>query len=205
MTTTTSIDGGVSFASYILRTEELIADQRAFAKEVDGVNLDPTGLVIPQVTPGFGWGLWTPKGWTPQREFEAHQGMGIKASKYTDASLDIAVPAKNNVRNPDKQYLLLCRDQQEADQELANTSANQIKEQQILTLTLAERLRLGRWFFWKTGQHLDIENWTLCSGSRDSGGGVPCVCWRGGSRGVGVGWYGPDGRDGDLRSRQAVS
>ena len=189
----------------MLGTEELIADQRAFAKEVDGINLDPTGLVIPQITPGFGWGLWTPKGWMARREFEAHQGMGIKTWKYTDASLDIAVPAKNNVRNPDKQYLLFCRDRQEADQELANTSANQIKEQQILTLTLAERLRLGRWFFWKTGQHLDIENWTLCSGSRDSGGGVPCVCWRGGSRGVGVGWYGPDGRDGDLRSRQAVS
>ncbi|KKT39348.1 MAG: hypothetical protein UW28_C0036G0014, partial [Parcubacteria group bacterium GW2011_GWA2_44_13] len=60
-------------------------------------------------------------------------------------------------------------------------------------------------YFKETGKHLDISNWTLCSGSRYSDGGVPVVGWYGDYSGMHVGRAFPSGASGSLRSRQTVS
>ncbi|PIU74766.1 MAG: hypothetical protein COS76_04390 [Candidatus Portnoybacteria bacterium CG06_land_8_20_14_3_00_39_12] len=57
-------------------------------------------------------------------------------------------------------------------------------------------------FFQETGEHLDIDNITLCAGSRGRGGHVPLVSWNGGH--FVVVWCRP-GRAGEVwRARQVV-
>lgn len=93
----------------------------------------------------------------------------------------------------------------EADEEHLNRSANDIENTGLTpkAITLRERMLLEIWNFRKTGKHLDINNWTLCAGSRDPDGSVPGVDLHGDR--VSVSWRSPDARDGRLRSRVAVS
>jgi hypothetical protein len=91
----------------------------------------------------------------------------------------------------------------EADENLANLSADDLNEKGIKGITLRERIIMEFQFFEETGGHLDIQNWTLCSGSRDSGGDVPDASWDGVRFGVDCSSSG--GRRPFLRSREAVS
>ena len=91
----------------------------------------------------------------------------------------------------------------EADEENKGLSANDVKKKGTDTQTLEERLLQELEYFKKTGQHLDTQNWTLCSGSRDSDGDVPYVDWSDDE--LKVHWSHPDSRSGDLRSREVVS
>ena len=100
-------------------------------------------------------------------------------------------------------YAIWVKGHVEADEELRNLSAADIRERGIATETLAERLTHELKFFAETGEHLDLKNTTLCAGSRDSFGAVPGVCWRYGA--VSVIWSMPIYRSGSLRARQAVS
>jgi hypothetical protein len=100
-------------------------------------------------------------------------------------------------------YAIWVKDNVEADEELKNLSATDIKEKGIATETLADRLIHELKFFTETGEHLDVKNMTLCAGSRDSFGVVPGVCWRYGA--MTVVWCIPVYRSGSLRSRQVVS
>lgn len=92
---------------------------------------------------------------------------------------------------------------QEADPENANKSANQLEQKD--QITLRERLLFELEYFKKEGKHLDVDNWTLCAGSRDRDGDVPRVYWSSDYRNVRVDWCDPDYSDGGLRSRSAVS
>ncbi len=102
-------------------------------------------------------------------------------------------------------YTIYFKDIQEGEEEHANKSANQLKKEGHIGITLEERLLLEIEYFKKYGKHLDIDNWTLCSGSRDSDGSVPCVSFSPDGGGVGVSGSRPDGSDGFVRSRSAVS
>lgn len=93
----------------------------------------------------------------------------------------------------------------EADEEHRNKSANDLEKEGVKGCTLRERLFMELEYFEETGGHLDIDNITLCSGSRSSGGGVPGVGWDADSRRVCVGWSDPVYRDSGLRTRAAVS
>src|ERR1035437_961404 len=99
-------------------------------------------------------------------------------SYYDDAILDkdFPVPKKLTVRYFKKTV--------EADGDLANKSADDLKKEGIEGITLRERVLMEIQYFKETGKHLDVENVTLCSGSRGSGGGVPRVNWDAGSRKV---------------------
>jgi len=57
-------------------------------------------------------------------------------------------------------------------------------------------------YFRETGKHLDIQNVTLCAGSRSAAGNVPCVDWNDGE--VRVRYYDPGLADGDRRGRSVV-
>lgn len=106
-------------------------------------------------------------------------------------------------RTTAEDYEIRVRDRVEADEELKNLSANQLWDKGVQAITLEERLQLELDYFLETGQHLDIQNVTLCAGSRGAGGGVPGVFW--GGVGLRVSGWSPDGRDGSLRARAVIS
>lgn len=94
----------------------------------------------------------------------------------------------------------------EADEKHKNKSYDDLEKEGIEGITLRERLIMEIQYFKETGNHLDIENITLCSGSLCegwSGQGVPDVDWSGSE--LCVGWYRRGGASGGLRSRQVVS
>jgi len=80
-----------------------------------------------------------------------------------------------NDRVADCNYVIRLRDREESDEELENTSVDQLKERGIDSITLLERLVYELKYWSETGQHLDIQNATLCAGSRVSNDGVPSV------------------------------
>lgn len=152
-------------------------------------------------------GLWTVpvlKVVTHGRVMATFQKLKIATYQYV-SDLDKDVVKNDRDPNRDGSYTVSFRRTVEADSELANKSANNLAEDGVKGITLLERLLLELGYFLTTGKHLDVENVTLCAGSRDSGGCVPGVCWRAGGRGLCVGWDHPGGRRGSLRARAAVS
>lgn len=100
-------------------------------------------------------------------------------------------------------YAIWVKDEIEANEELKSLSAKAIKVKNITTETLAERLIHGFKFFDETGKHLDVQSWTLCTGSRFYDDNVPSVGWSDGK--MDVGKYDTDVAFDDQRSRQVVS
>lgn len=179
-----------------------LQEQVRFYQEVFGLTVDATSIQLPQEREGFGWLLLVPaeitinSAWAKCKERFA-------CYSYAGDDLDTAIPV--NERGPAKvgTYAIRLRDRVEADEEWKNTSAKDIASRKVSTITLLERILLELWYNWKSGgKHLDIDNWTLCGGSRDSGGGVPGADWRDG--GFEVHWSSPGCSRGRLRSREAA-
>jgi hypothetical protein len=120
----------------------------------------------------------------------------------TDKDLD-GIVTWNERDSKDGPYAIWIRDVQEADEELKNLSANDIKKKGITTETLAERFIHELKFYDETGKHLDIKSITLCMGSRYDDGFVPLIRWY--IDGLGVRRYPPANAYSSLRARQAVS
>ena len=118
---------------------------------------------------------------------------------WTNSNLDQIV---NSDRTSNKAYTVKVRANIESDEELKNMSADDLKEKGIVGITLLERLQLEIDYFKETGEHLDIQNITLCSGSRYSDGDVPDVSWHSYDSAMCVDWYNPDHRHSHLRSRE---
>mgnify|MGYP001597207055 CR=1 FL=1 len=107
-----------------------------------------------------------------------HFEWGRPARKYVDEVLDIVIPT-HGCHPKDGSYAILVRNRVEADEENKNLSADDVAEKQMSTETILERIIHELFHHWKTGKHLDVSNWTLCSGSRYSGGHVPLARWHG--------------------------
>ncbi len=107
------------------------------------------------------------------------------------------------VARPQGAYVVWVRDVVEADEDMKNKSANDIESARINTLTLKERMLLELKCFDAMGVHLDINNWTLCAGSRHSVGFVPYCYWFVGK--FYVHWTSVDDAGPHLRARVAVS
>lgn len=120
--------------------------------------------------------------------------------RYTDRNLDETITSERTTENA---YTITFKNLQEADEDMKSISANDIKEKGISGITLLERLVMELEYFKDTGNHLDIDNWTLCAGSRDSDGSVPRVDWCDGK--LRVYWTLAGSRRSDLRARVAVS
>lgn len=150
------------------------------------------------------WKLLMLKGVTPNKLVQAYKKAGVQMYLYAD---DLDKEVKENQRDPnrDDSYLVSFRRNVEADEGNKNQSANDRKEKNCQDITLAERLLLGLAYFLATGNHLDVKNWTLCTGSRSLHGFVPYVCWGAGRRKVCISWCHPDHRYDSSRSRSVVS
>ncbi len=110
-----------------------------------------------------------------------------------------------NDRAPTKAYAIRCRERVEADEELVNLSANELKGSGFKCMTLLERIVYGLKYYSETGKHLDVVNVTLCAGSRSSDGEVPRVNFIPGNDRVHVFGCQPDYSFHRLRARQVVS
>lgn len=140
-------------------------------------------------------------GWTSAKSLQGTQ----KALKshfpcyQYDNNLDKAIPT--NDRDPrNGSYAVWVKDMREADEDMANLSADDLAARNIPGITMLERQLLEADYFFENAAHLDIVNVTLCSGSRNADGHVPFGCWYDGR--FDVGWYNASNRDSDLRSRR---
>ena len=166
---------------------ELVKKQlAAWAKlycEGFGIRLDTNRIKIPAHQNGCNRLIVVAQGLTSEKIYAAIKRK-MPAWKYRD-NLD----GIESVRKANKTYAVWVRDRREADEELKNKSANDLKSDGVNCITLEERLLLEMMYFWETGQHLDIRNITLCAGSRFSDGFVPYVFWSDGK--LYVFWYYP--------------
>ncbi len=177
-----------------------LADWKIFYKNLFGFNLDLSQVKIPKRQPGFDRLLVIAQGLTPDKVFEICQKR-FKCWRYTE-DLDKATEGRND-REPTQTYTIWVRDRVEADEELKNLSAEELQKQKIPGITLLERLIYELKFWDETAKHLDIQNLTLCSGSRNPGGGVLNVDWS--SDRLRVDWYAPQDADPSFRARAVVS
>ena len=144
------------------------------------------------------------KGVTPNKVVQALRDLNVNVYLYTD-DLDNGVPTNDRDPAKDCNYRVKFLKTIEADSELKDKSAETLAKENIKGITLLERLLLELGYFLATGNHLDIENVTLCSGSRNSGGRVPGVGWSADRRRVYVGWDRPSDSGSRLRARAVVS
>ena len=158
-----------------------------------------SAVAIPKMRDGFGWSCVLLPGLTHNSVFAACKANFSCYSYYDDIDRAITV----NDRFPAEPYGIRVRDRIEADEEYANVSARDVASRGIAGVTLLERMLLELMYWSKTGKHLDLENVTLCSGSRSADGYVPRAGWSDG--GFCVDWGGPGYRDPRLRVREILS
>jgi len=185
----------------IISPAEFMEWNRQFRKEVFGIEINMK-LHIPTASPEFGFVLVNPKGLTIQRRFDVAKEMfDGAASNWTNGNLDDVVT--DNDRDPQQESIIRLRPNIEADEQFVNISADKLTKINHTGICLHERIDFETFVFWLTGDHCDLKNVTLCSGSRYSGGDVPYVSWSGGE--LLVGWNGASFSLVSLRSRKVVS
>lgn len=172
--------------------------QKHFGIKIDKIDL--SNLKIPEKKQGdFTWPIITIEQINEQMLYDKCQEL-FPCCKQMEKPL-------NKVLNPDitskGTHLAFFRDRIEADEELKNLSAEDLKEKNIQAITLKQRLVMEINYFTRTGNHLDVQNITLCAGSLCFDGLVPVVHWDDGK--MRVDWDYSVSRSGHLRSRQAVS
>lgn len=115
-------------------------------------------------------------------------------------NLDSDIPTHERSPNGGS-YAVWVKDVREADEENQNKSANDLtSEKDAKWMTVLERVLMEADYFWERGEHLDLQNITLCAGSRSHDGLVPGARWR--DDGFYVRWCSPSGRDLRLRARR---
>ncbi len=167
-----------------------------------GLDTVPLEQVLTEPKAGF-WDIYVAQGLTRGKVLEALRAAKSRVWQYYN---DLDKDVVENDRDARKigTYGIRIKASVEADPELKDLSANQLKEKKVLGITLLERLLLEYAYFITTGEHLDKENWTLCSGSRRRYGGVPIVRWLPGYKEVCVDAYYPSYAYDELRSRAVV-
>ncbi len=205
---TVAENGGISLVRpNIPDPSRLRQEMEAFYEEVypayrvGCLRRDLSAVRIPESREGFCWGLIMFPGLTVEADLAAMQ-KEFPVWRQTNDNLDRLV---ESVRTTDGEpYAIWFRDRVEADEEFENLSAEHLAGHLAVgIITLPERVRLERWFHWRTGGRLDLKNWTLCSGSRRSGGSVPFVGWN--NDGLGVRWCCPQYAGSNLRARAVVA
>lgn len=183
-------------------TDGQLASWKVLLKELFDIEIDMASIKIPEQQVGFDRLIVVPKGLTLNQIIAVCRLQFDKVYCYSN-DLNNSV-AKNDRTNTETYAVWVC-DRVEADEELKNLSANQIEEQGVTGITLMERLLQELKYFSETKKHLDVQNVTLCTGSRYSDGSVPYVHWITDYRRLSVGWCYADGSADSLRSRAVVS
>ena len=179
--------------------EGVIGEWREFYRKNFGIELEKE-IKIPEKKEGFDRLIIVVKGLTNNTVYDTC-AKHFPCWRYAE-DLNKAVPTSE--RDPKNgTYAIWVRDVIEADEVHKSKSAEMIKKEGLKTETLLERMLHELVYFLETKGHLDIQNVTLCSGSRDSDGGVPDAGWCG--DGFGVCWGSTDNSYEGLRSREVIS
>lgn len=176
-----------------------LKDWERLYKKMFGLKKDFSNLKIPAHKDGFDRLIIVAQGMTSNKIYNKIKEL-MPAWKYSDNLDEIT-----SVRKATNDYAIWIRDRVEADEELKNKSANDLEKEGVIGITLEERLLYELKYFQETGKHLDVQNVTLCSGSRHPDGSVPRAHWHEHGGEVSVGWYNASFADDDLRCRVAVS
>ena len=145
-----------------------------FYKNKFGWDVDFSRVIIPTMPSMGKWRLlFIPKGMRLNLAFEVCTKL-FKTWRYND-NLDDAVT--KNIRTTGDHYAVWVRDEAEPDKEFLGKSTRQADPDMKIGITLLERIIFEIKYFAETGKHLDVKGLTLCSGSRNSVGGVPSAYW----------------------------
>jgi len=180
--------------------DDIREEWQEFYTRVFGLTVDLTEVRIPEERPGFDRALFIPQGLTMNQAIAACRKRFKVYTHVDDLDRDVSMSDRSPKSGA---YAIRLRDRREADEELKNLSANMLAERGTSGITLLERLVLELKYHYETGEHLDVENVTLCSGSRRSVGSVPDVHW--GDGGLYVDWSSAGRAHDRLRSRAVVS
>jgi len=138
--------------------------------------LDFSSLEIPEKPEGFDRLIIVVEGLTRNGIF-AHCKEKFGTWRWKD-DLDKEV---TSIRSTEKTYAIWVRDRVEADEENKGISLDACQKSDDVRIregiTLEERLLLELIYWDETGKHLDLANWTLCSGSRFLNGDAVLVYW----------------------------
>ncbi|MGA2935985.1 MAG: hypothetical protein ABSF52_02645 [Syntrophobacteraceae bacterium] len=169
----------------------------------EGIEIDFRTFEIPEKPYGDWWLILVAHGMTYNKVIQALRKK-LEAWLYTK-DLDAAInPNKEQRRAIYKPYAIWVQAKPEADLKLTNKSASDFGD--MPGVTLLERLLLEVFYycFVATGKHLDLQNITLCLGSRYNDGNVPGVNFCSSGDEVDIGDYRPEGRHENVHSRQVV-
>jgi hypothetical protein len=178
--------------------DDIRKDWEDFYKRLFNFRIDFTNVAIPNDPRGLKRAIYTPQNLTYTDVVKVLKKK-FKVRLYTN-KLDGYVV---DDRASNQSYMVFVSDKVEADPDLACIWASRLKERNRNCITLMERLIYELKYFDETGEHLDVENITLCAGSRYFDGSVPAVRWHGDQLRVS---YESDGVSGGcLRARKVVS
>jgi len=153
----------------------LVRAQQALYHGHFGIAPDFSDVQIPARRPGLGRLLLFPLSLELSKVIAVYRNLNIQIS-FPDDGLDAALYW--NQRNPQNgSYAIWVRDRQDADEELKYLSPNFIWDNDYTTETLLERLWHGLVYFLETGNHLDKNKTTICTGSRTDNRMAPDVCY----------------------------
>ena len=173
-----SVNGGVNFIAPVPQIPDaklFLQEMAEFYGEVYGISKMPE-VILPNVVEGFSWGLILQHEsqciYVTKNDLKSFGNYFSGFPKLAEYDMDIIT---KSVRDANKPYAIWLRDRIEADQEFEGKSYDSLQKLGINGITLAERIRLERWFFWRTKKYLDQSTVTICSGSCTSEGFVPLV------------------------------
>lgn len=155
-----------------MKKDTIILEWEDFCKRVLMMESDLSGVKIPEDPTGeFGRIIIVPKGLTVLYLFNAcaHHFSFFPRIRHEDIAHDRD--------SDDGSYAIRVRDSREADKDLVNPSITDLNEQDIFGITLIERLLFELRYFDETGEHLDLQSETICSGSRLSDESSMRVWW----------------------------
>lgn len=184
---------------YVTETyTELREEWQEFYQFAFGIEIDFTGVNVPERPEGNYRLLFIAKGLTPNKVYDAWT---FPKWSYNN-DLDKAVPT--NKRTATESYAIWVLAGDEPDSEFLGKTTNDADPNMEIGMTLLERMVYELKYFAETGKHLDMKGATFCSGSRSLDGDVPRMYLdRGGE--VCVDWSLLVSSDSEYGVRRAVS
>jgi len=164
-----------------------------FYREYFDLTVDFSEIVVPPEKKGFNRIIFIPKDLT-LRDINRATRKYFEIFYYRLGTL-----IERRVR---KSYAIRIRDRVEADKELKNISAVDLKDKSIKTINLIERLVYELKYYTETGGRLDVNTDTLCAATCLPVGYPIYVGWN--DNKLQVGWCYPGYAGDDLRARKVV-
>ena len=154
---------------------KLLKEWTSFYSSVLDVHFDRErlkGFLLPRPRLDYEAVMLIPKELTLGEVFDACIEYFPIHTQYKDLNEQVI----NNERESQFAYAIRFSEGQEPpDKEARLLSPVKLRENHRLSMTLLERLIYGLKFFIDTGNHLDVENITVCAGSRDNCDQVPYI------------------------------